>query len=133
MTEALLKTKPLILITIIALVIVAAFIFVSPTVLSAQTARDAACQGVELTGGSCDSAASEATVNKTLGTIINIFSVIVGFAAVVMVIIGGLRYITSNGDSNSVNGAKNTILYAIIGLVVVALAQVIVQFVLNRI
>src|SRR5690606_25355144 len=72
-------------------------------------------------------------VNKVLATAINIFSMIIGVIAVIMIIIGGLRYITSGGDSAGVNGAKNTILYAIIGLVIVALAQVIVQFVLNRV
>ena len=46
------------------------------------------------------------------------------------VIIGGLKYITSGGDSGNVTGAKNTILYAVIGLIIVVLAQVIVRFVL---
>jgi hypothetical protein len=49
-----------------------------------------------------------------------------------MIIIGGLKYITSSGDSNNITSAKNTILYAIIGLVVVALAQFIVKFVLGK-
>jgi cytochrome bd-type quinol oxidase subunit 2 len=62
--------------------------------------------------------------------IINIFSVIVGVIAVIMIIIGGLKYITSGGESSNVSGAKNTIIYAIVGLVVVALAQFIVHFVL---
>jgi hypothetical protein len=50
-----------------------------------------------------------------------------------MIIVGGLKYITSGGDSGNVSGAKNTILYAIVGLVVVALAQIIVRFVLTRV
>ena len=58
---------------------------------------------------------------------------VVGVIAVIMIIIGGLRYITSGGDSNNTKGAKDTILYAIIGLVVVAMAQVIVKFVLNKV
>jgi hypothetical protein len=53
--------------------------------------------------------------------------------AVIMIIVGGLKYITSGGDSNNVSSAKSTIIYAIIGLVVVALAQFIVQFVLNKV
>ena len=57
---------------------------------------------------------------------------VVGIAAVVMIIIGGLRYVTSNGDSGQVGNAKNTILYAVVGLVVVALAQVIVRFVVAK-
>jgi hypothetical protein len=49
-----------------------------------------------------------------------------------MIVFGGFKYITSGGDSNNVSGAKNTIIYAIIGLVIVALAQLIVHFVLNQ-
>lgn len=64
--------------------------------------------------------------------IINIFSVIVGVIAVIMIIIGGLKYITSGGDSGNVSSAKNTIIYALVGLVIVALAQFIVRFVLTN-
>ncbi len=72
-------------------------------------------------------------INDIISTIINIFSLIVGVVAVIMIIVGGLRYITSGGDSGNVTGAKNTILYAVIGLIVVALAQFIVRFVLSRV
>ncbi|MBX4197632.1 hypothetical protein KW801_03715 [Candidatus Saccharibacteria bacterium] len=48
-----------------------------------------------------------------------------------MIIVGGFRYITSGGNPESTKSARNTILYAIIGLVVVALAQLIARFVLN--
>lgn len=63
---------------------------------------------------------------------INLFSIIVGIIAVVMIIVGGLKYITSGGDSGDITSAKNTILYAVVGLVVVALAQFIVHFVLSK-
>ncbi len=72
------------------------------------------------------------TLNNIITTIVNIISLIVGIVAVIMIIIGGLRYITSNGDSGNVTNAKNTILYAIVGLVIVALAQIIVRFVTGR-
>lgn len=71
-------------------------------------------------------------VDNIIKLIINIFSLIVGVVSVIMIIIGGLKYITSGGDSGNITGAKNTILYAIIGLVVVALAQVVVKFVLQK-
>lgn len=80
-----------------------------------------------------DEAGSTQTINDIVKLVINIFSVIVGVISVIMIIIGGLKYITSGGDSANVTGAKNTILYAVIGLVVVALAQFIVRFVLARI
>lgn len=97
------------------------------------------CEGLELTGADCKQAvdgegnALGPTVQSTIALVINVLSVIVGVAAVIMIIIGGLKYITSTGDSSNVQSAKNTILYAIIGLVIVALAQVIVRFVLNRV
>lgn len=70
-------------------------------------------------------------LNTLINNVVNILSVIVGVAAVIMIIYGGFRYITSGGDSGSVTTAKNTILYALLGLVIVALAQAIVKFVLN--
>jgi cytochrome bd-type quinol oxidase subunit 2 len=106
-----------------------------PVSVSAQLfdgAVDQACEGASA-GTSCGTAGSGEKVNSTIATIINIFSVIVGVTAVIMIIIGGMRYVTSSGDSTNINNAKNTILYAIIGLVVVAFAQVIVRFVLNQI
>lgn len=75
---------------------------------------------------------AEGDIQNIVTTIINIFSIIVGAVSVIMIIIGGLRYITSAGDSSNVSGAKNTILYAIVGLVIVIFAQTIVKFVVSR-
>lgn len=71
-------------------------------------------------------------LNQAVTTIINTFSLIVGIVAVVMLIYGGFRYVTSGGDSSNIGNAKNTIIYAIVGLVIVALSQAIVQFVLTK-
>lgn len=95
--------------------------------------KDDICAGVALTGGSCTGSGTGPTVESTIAVVINVLSLIVGVIAVIMIIIAGLRYITSGGDSNSTKGAKDTILYAIIGLVVVAMAQVIVRFVLSKV
>ena len=65
--------------------------------------------------------------------IINTIVFLVGSVAVIMIIVGGLRYVLSGGDSGSVNNAKNTILYAVVGLIVAAMAYAIVNFVLTRI
>ncbi len=80
-----------------------------------------------------DEANSDLTVNNSITLVIRILQIIVGIVSVVMIIFGGLKYITSGGDSGGVTSAKNTIIYALIGLVVVALAEVIVQFTLNRV
>src|ERR1035437_2330225 len=70
--------------------------------------------------------------NSLVNTVINVLSLAVGIVAVIMIVVGGFRYVASGGKQESVQGAKNTILYAIIGLVIVALAQIIVHFVLNK-
>ena len=93
------------------------------------------CKGVALTGpdGSCeDTGEGKNSFTTVIKNVINIFSIVVGAVSVIMIIIGGFRYVISNGDSNGVSGAKNTILYAIVGLVIVLFAQVIVRFVLTN-
>ena len=98
--------------------------------------QDSLCSGAELSTNQTTCASTKAInpdgTNKLIGNIINIFSLVVGIVAVLMIIIGGFRYITSGGNDGNVGNAKNTILYAVIGLVIVALAQIIVRFVLNR-
>lgn len=92
--------------------------------------------GQSYSSGVCGDGTSvnaEDTVSTLVEDVITIFSWIVGVASVLMIMVGGFKYITSQGDSNSINSAKNTILYAIIGLVIVAFAQVIVRFVINKI
>ena len=84
-------------------------------------------------GGNCGTAGANGNTDLTsiASKIVNIFSIIVGIVAVIMIIYGGFRYITSGGDSGGVGSAKNTLIYAIVGLIIVALAQFIVHFVLN--
>jgi hypothetical protein len=72
------------------------------------------------------------SVSKLASNVVNVFSIIVGAVSIIMIIYGGFRYITSGGDSGSVGNAKNTLIYAIVGLIIVALAQVIVHVVLNQ-
>jgi hypothetical protein len=64
-------------------------------------------------------------------TITNVLLFIIGAISVIMLIIGGIRYVVSGGDSSAVTGAKNTILYAIVGIVVALLAYALVNFVLT--
>ena len=70
-------------------------------------------------------------LNGMIQIIINTVFGIIGVVAVIMIIIGGVNYTMSQGDSTKVQKAKNTILYGIIGLVVVLLSFAIVSFVLN--
>lgn len=70
-------------------------------------------------------------LNEFIQSIINILLAVIGIVAVLMLIVGGLKYVFSQGDEKAVNSAKNTILYAIIGLIVAILAFAIVNFVLE--
>lgn len=64
-------------------------------------------------------------------TITNVLLYIIGAIAVIMLIIGGIRYITSGGDSAQVTNAKNTILYAVVGIIIAILAYAVVNFVIG--
>ena len=89
-------------------------------------------------GGGADSAAGtdhEGTSLFAAGgifeTVTNILLFLIGAIAVIMLVIGGIRYVVSGGDQAAVTSAKNTILYAIVGIVVAFLAYAAVQFVIG--
>lgn len=71
-------------------------------------------------------------INNTVAQVVNIISIVGGILAVIFVIVGGYKYVTSGGDSSKVSSAKSTVMYALVGLVVVALAQILVKFVLSK-
>lgn len=99
-------------------------------VYAAQTqAQKDVCAGAAITGANC--ADGGKGLNDVVGNIINILSVVIGFAAVVMIMLAGFKYITSGGDASGVKSAKDSLIYAIVGLIIVALAQTIVRFVLH--
>lgn len=92
-----------------------------------------------ITGGINCGAPNSASQSNLFGEgglfqrIANTIIFIVGAVAVIMVIVGGLRYVLSSGNPQATAGAKDTILYAIIGVIVAALAYAIVAFVVGRI
>lgn len=123
------------ILTIAAAFFVGLVLLASP--VSAQTTpKDSVCEGIGLTAGQTGNTSCAPTggtqIEDVIAAAINLISIVVGVIAVIMIIIGGLKYIMSSGDSNNINSAKNTILYAIIGLVIVALAQVIVRYVIDK-
>ena len=72
-------------------------------------------------------------VVKIIKTVINVISYIGGAAAIIALIVSSLRLILSNGDASSVTNARNGILYSLIGIGVIVLAQAIVVFVLDKV
>jgi cytochrome bd-type quinol oxidase subunit 2 len=105
----------------------------SPALVLADAKTDIQCGANNAAGEKCDAKVNPTNdLNDIIAKVINLLSIIVGIIAVIMIIIAGFRYITSAGSAEKVSAAKNTLMYAIIGLVIVALAQVIVRFVLNK-
>lgn len=104
----------------------------APETVSAGSARDQVCQGIGAVDGS-GNCTRDNSLTKVISNIINIFSVVVGIVAVIMIMVSGFKYVTANGDSGNLTSAKQTLLYAIIGIVIVALSQFIVRFVLDQI
>lgn len=123
---------------IVALVVAGA-VGVSPVAFAALT-TGTGCDtttAVTLEGGTKCAQPTKVADNLTgqggiFATVANILLFLVGAIAVIMLIIGGLRYVTSNGQDANVTGAKNTIMYAIIGIVVAFLAYAGVQFVTSQ-
>lgn len=84
-------------------------------------------------GNSCTAnPPDKSSLDSEIKTIINLLSLVVGILATIMIIVAGLRYITSGGDPEKVKSAKNTLMYVVVGLVIVALAQTISHFVLTE-
>lgn len=119
------------IITFISVVALGLATIVTPLALSSPVHADAKSEinkgfiGVGGTGGE--------NLSVSLKNIINTILFVLGAVAVIMIIIGGFRYVLSAGDSSAITAAKNTIFYAVIGLVIAILAYAIVNFVLTNI
>lgn len=75
----------------------------------------------------------QSLLSGVLKDVINVMLYMAGAIAVIMVVVGGIRYITSDGDPGAAAKAKNTIIYALVGLVVAVMSYSIVNFVIERI
>jgi hypothetical protein len=89
-------------------------------------------------GGGSSTACNTSGQNELVGSngvlkrVTDIVAMFAGVAAVIMIIWAGSVYVTSNGDSAKITSAKNTIIYAAVGLVVIALGRTIIYFIVNK-
>ena len=95
------------------------------------TTNDATTIGVKSGIKCAKSADQKGNLGNVLEVVTNVLLFIIGAISVIMIIIGGIKYTISNGDSAQITSAKNTILYAVIGLIVALLAYAIVNFVID--
>jgi hypothetical protein len=125
------KNKTLLIIgIIITLVFLGVLANVQVDFVGAQA--DLVCDGLtDATGNACGSTAADPQPSNLIKTGINLLSIVAGVIAVVMIMIAGLKFITSQGDPGKISSARTAALYAIIGVVIVALSQTIVFFVIR--
>jgi tellurite resistance protein TehA-like permease len=102
----------------------------SSTFAAEPDASTAVCDALGATGQGCNEGGSQ--INTVLEVVLNILSFIAGVIAIIMLIIAGLKYITSQGDAGKAASARNTIIYALVGAVIVVFAQIIVRFVIDK-
>ena len=125
------RIQKLIHISVVAFALVATFSLVSePSVFAAcDTGNLSISSGADCARGNQQPADLFGGNNSIFSRVTNILLFLVGAISVIMLIIGGIRYVISGGDQAQVTSAKNTILYAIVGIVVAFLAYAAVNFV----
>lgn len=105
---------------------------------NAAAANDyfAPCQGRASSSPACKDAQSTSTAKNPIITIIktaiNVVSYIAGAAAIISILVNSIRFITANGNEESIAGAKRGLVYSAIGIVVIIIAQSIVSFALKK-
>lgn len=99
-----------------------------------------AAQITQVSGNDCSGLGINCTGNEdtssliqTIGTIVEALLALVGIVAAIYLVLGGVRYILSEGDENKAEKAKNTILYAIIGIIVIGLSALIVNYIIQNV
>jgi len=121
----------------LAILVTAVAPLVAPSAVSAASNSQALCEGSggkwnvdnkAPSGGTCTSSDNR-TVLGTIQQATDVLLYVTSAISVLMIIIGGLRYTTSGGDQAGMTGAKNTIMYSLIGLVVSIMAYAIVHFI----
>lgn len=113
---------------LLGMAIVVSATFASGYQVQAYNAFDSACQKG---GASSVCSAKGDNAQSLVQKVVNALLWFVSAASVIAIVVGGIRYVTSNGDEGRIKTAKNTILYAVIGLAVAILGQAIVLLVTN--
>ena len=117
---------------VLAAVMCLAMVFTAASLVSLPVyadSRDEAQNGAKLVDGG---SGSNQNLPDIITTIINVMLFIAGALAVIMIIYGGIRYITAHGDEKQVKVAKDTIVYSVVGLIIAILAYALVTFIFDR-
>lgn len=99
-------------------------------VVSTVSALDIPCES--LNSGQCNLVKSKTSLSDNIWNIVSLAFRVLAGVAIIVIVIAGIMYTISNGDTGKVKNAKNIILYAVVGLVVALLASTIISFVIDR-
>jgi hypothetical protein len=118
--------------------------FNSPVQAQFDAAKEESCEGIGVSGTNPDTGEEfdfvncddpnigASNIDSILEIALNLLSLVAGVIAVIMIIIAGIKFLTSQGDPAKVASARNTVIYAIVGIIIVAMSQIIVRFVIDR-
>lgn len=109
--------------------IIGATLVPAPAYAACTTPASCVQDGVDKAGGK---ASKTADPQEIIQTIVRVLLFLIGAISVIMIVVGGFRYTISQGDSTQVTSAKNTIMYAVIGLIIAIFAWAIVDFVIDN-
>lgn len=113
----------------VALLFATTLALAPPQSAYAVTTQDAACEAIN---GAAGCTKENSDITGVINLIVQVISIVIGAVAVIMIIMAGYKYITSGGDTGKVTAAKNALIYALIGLVIVGLAQLMVRVVIKN-
>lgn len=118
------------------LFVCASMLIMGSTLVGAQfKPLDPACNGAAQSSEVCDPTTPDPITGDD-GVIIkaaNLLSIVGGFIAIIIIVISGLRMITSGGDSNKVRSSRDAIIYTVVGVIVIVFARTLVEFIFGRI
>lgn len=122
------------ILTALSILLSPALAFSAVASADCSTGTNPDAKGQVLQGISQNTSSTDCTgtgVSNTVAAVVNILSYVVGIISVIAIISGAFKYITSGGDSSKVGNARSTIMYAIVGIIIVVLAQLIVRVVIT--
>ena len=98
----------------------------------AGNAKSEICKGAGAVGNSGGCGTGGVSIDNILKNVVQLVAILVGIAATIMIMVAGFKYATAGGEANKIASAKSTLIYALVGLVIAAMAQLIVGFVLKQ-
>jgi ABC-type Fe3+ transport system permease subunit len=115
---------------VVILITIMAMFSIPLAIASADSFVGDACSGLTtVTADGCTKGGD--TIKSIAHNVVNIMSIVVGILSIIMLLVAGIKFVTSGGESNSVQSARNTLIYALIGVFIAVIAQVLVHLVLN--